>query len=382
MHIHQIVKHYIERRELLAILVSLLLITSLHYSTAPGLSQLHAVYRYCYFLPIVFAALRYGFWGGLLTGLGVSLVFIPHILFRWNAHTVDAFNDLLVVVIFFAVATVTGITSDRMRQMQWRYKQTAEQLAESLHRLEAQGEELRRAEQISALGALAGGLAHEIRNPVGIIRATAQLLDAESTPDAREGITIIQQEADRIERLICQLIDYAGNHSPTRVETEAAALLQQVSERIQPLTEPLDIAVQCTISPTSLTLCIDPEQFEQVLMNLCVNAIQALNGPGTLELHARLTSETESTVELWVKDSGPGITPEELTRVFHPFYSSKEMGTGLGLNVVQRVVTDHGGRVWIDSERGKGTKVVVEGPFAGPLTAGMEAGSGGHNFGH
>ena len=162
---------------LLAITIGI--ISYLHYSTMPGLSQLHAVYRYFYFFPIVYAALRYGFWGGLFTSLIISLAFIPHILFRWSAHTSDAFNDLLVVAIFYGIAIITGITTDRMRKIQALQEHTAADLATSLHQLEVQGEELRRAERLSSQGTLAGGIAHQIRNPLGIIRACAQLLEME-----------------------------------------------------------------------------------------------------------------------------------------------------------------------------------------------------------
>ena len=155
----------------LLITIALLLISYLHYSTAPGIGQLHAVYRYFYFLPIVFSALQFGYWGGLFTALAATLLFIPHILLRWDIQTLDAFNDLLVVFVFFGVALITGLTIDRLKHAQIEQAQTAAKLALSLEQLQKQGEALRRSERLSSLGTLAGGLAHEIRNPLGIIRA-------------------------------------------------------------------------------------------------------------------------------------------------------------------------------------------------------------------
>ena len=166
-----------------AIGIGLAAITYLHYSTAPSFIDLHAVYRYFYFLPIVYAALRFGYWGGLSAALLASILFAPHIIFKWGNFPGDSINDLLVVVVFLGVAIITGLTVDRLRASQEAQRQTAGELATSLHKLEEQGEDLRRAERLSALGSLAGGLAHQIRNPVGIIRASAQLL--ESTPHLR-----------------------------------------------------------------------------------------------------------------------------------------------------------------------------------------------------
>ncbi len=130
---------------LAVIALALLLVTVLHYSTWPGLRELHAVYRYFYFLPIVYAALRFGFWGGLLASLAASLLFAPHIFFKWGNFPEDGLNDLLVVVIFYGVAIITGLGTDRLRESQAEQERTARDLALSLHRLEAQGEELRRA---------------------------------------------------------------------------------------------------------------------------------------------------------------------------------------------------------------------------------------------
>ncbi len=202
-----------------------MLITYLHYSTAPGLVGLHAVYRYFYFLPIVYAALRFGLRGGLLAALAASLLFAPHIVFKWGNFPEDSINDLLVVVVFFGVAVITGVTVDRLRAAQQAESQTAAELAASLRKLEEQGDELRRVERLSALGNLAGGLAHQIRNPVGIIRACAQLLEADSQVEAHETALVIEEETDRIETLVQDLLRYADATRPQLVPTDAANFL-------------------------------------------------------------------------------------------------------------------------------------------------------------
>ncbi len=344
------------------IMAGILLVTILHYSSAPGLRSLHTVYRFFYYLPIVYAALRFGFWGGLLASLTASLLFAPHIFFKWDNFPSDSLNDLLVVVVFYGVAIITGVTTDQLRRAQAKQAHTAAQLAASLHRLEEQGEELRRAERLSALGTLAGGLAHEIRNPVGIIRATAQLLRMECGPAAGETVQVIQEETERIEQLIQDLLNYARGQHLERRPVDILGLLQQVQERIRPLAETQGVAVQVESPPDLPIATLDLEQMEQALVNLCVNAIQAMDGPGRLTLAARWEAQAECPLELRVQDTGPGVLPEEQQRIFDPFFTTKDKGTGLGLSVVQRIVDDHGGRVWVESVPGQGATFIIRLP--------------------
>ncbi len=346
---------------LLLVVLGLVLVTALHYATTPGLRELHAVYRYFYFLPIVYAALRFGFWGGVYTALAASFFFAPHIFFKWGDFPEDSLNDLLVVVVFCAVAAITGITVERLRRSQRQEQETARRLAATLQRLEAQGEELRRAEHLSALGTLAGGLAHEIRNPVGIIRATAQLLAMECDPDAAESLAIIQKEADRIERFIQELLNYAGESRLQREPIDMAALLRRVATRLRPLLETHGVTCQTDVEPGLPLASLDGEQVEQALMNLCVNAIQALGGPGQIRLRA--SSGKGPTLLLAVSDNGPGIAPADRVRIFDPFYTTKDTGAGLGLSVVQRIVADHGGRIAVESTPGRGATFILQFPL-------------------
>lgn len=345
------------------IVISLGFITYLHYTTAPGLSRLHVVYRYFYFLPIVYAALRYGFRGGLLTALTASLVFAPYIFFNWGNFPEDGLNDHLIIVVFCGVAILIGITIDRLRQAQAAQAHTVSQLEASLRQLAVQSEELRRAQHLSALGMLAGGLAHEIRNPVGIIRACAQLLAMESHPEIAESTAIIQQETSRIETLIQELLDYAGGQRLDRKPTSVLPLLQRVGERIKPLITTHDIDLQLDTDPALPLVELDADQIERALLNLCINAIQALNGTGQLILKTGQTLIPVPALEICVIDSGPGIPLAHQPYIFDPFYSTKDNGTGLGLSVVHRIITDHGGNIRIESAPVKGTIFIIHLPL-------------------
>ena len=343
-----------------AIGIGLAAITYLHYSTAPSFIDLHAVYRYFYFLPIVYAALRFGYWGGLSAALLASILFAPHIIFKWGNFPGDSINDLLVVVVFLGVAIITGLTVDRLRASQEAQRQTASELATSLHKLEDQGEDLRRAERLSALGSLAGGLAHQIRNPVGIIRASAQLLEVDGTPEVRETAVVIEEESDRIEHLIQDLLSYADDGRPQLQPADLCTCIQHVVTRMQPMAETARVEILVNCDPQLPPVQMDPRQMEQVLLNLAVNAFQAMGDGGTLLLATRRSSEGPRHVDLHVTDNGPGIEPHDLSRIFDPFFSTKDSGSGLGLSIVHRIVEDHGARIQVTSSPGKGTTFVIQ----------------------
>lgn len=369
-------------RPILAISAWLILTTCLHHTTQPGLNELHDISRYLYFLPVTYAALQFGSIGGLITAVVAGLLFIPYLVLPllfspdaldfihpdvpqlWVHNHEDFINDLLVILIFTCLAYITGITVDRLRQ-------TRSQLAQSLHQLETQGAELRRAERLSALGTLAGGLAHEIRNPIGIIRATGQLIgqnDAATNSDTDMYATVIQEETERIESLVQQLLNYADSRSPSLEPVMIGALVESVQLRLQPLVDAHEIGFVVEYTPNEAKdkrANLDPMLIEQVLINLCINAIQAFEQAGTVQplirLCASMPNEGNSTkLQFIVKDNGPGIPIEQHTQIFDPFYTTKDKGTGLGLSVAQRIVDDHEGRMWTTSVEGQGAEFTVE----------------------
>lgn len=346
-----------------------LVISFLHYSTAPGLSRLHTVYRYFYFLPIVYAALRFGYWGGLITASATTLAFAPHVFFKWGNFPQDSLNDLLVVVVFFGVAVITGITIDRVHAAESRQASALHRLAASLHQLEVQGEELRRAERLSALGLLAGGLAHEIRNPVGIIRASAQLMSLDQQPDMTETTRVIQEETDRIEALIQDLLDYAGDVPLQCVQTEVVALLVEVQERLKPLTVSSNVSVAVAVAPDLPPVCVDAEQIQRALVNICVNGIQAMERDGRLSLCAKFASTDVDFIQIYIADNGPGIPADLQHHIFDPFFTTRDEGAGLGLSVVERIVEDHHGRIWVESQPNSGATFILQLPVARNIEA-------------
>ncbi|RME43770.1 MAG: DUF4118 domain-containing protein [Chloroflexi bacterium] len=349
-------------------LMGILVVTLLHYTTMPGLVRFHAVYRYFYFLPVVYAALRFGFWGGVLSALMAGLLFAPHVFFKWSDFPQESLNDLLVVVALVGVAVITGTTVDRMRAAEAAQAETARRLALSLEKLRAQGEELRRAERLSALATLAGGLAHEIRNPVSIIRATAQLLQAECGPEAMQSLAVIQAESDRIEHLITELVNFATAPPLHRQAVDMAELLRQVGRRMEPVAASRGVTIHVEAPETLPLVYADPEGMAQALGQLVMNAVQAVStqAKGEVWLRAAWHPGTPYPLLIQVMDNGPGIPPQLHSRIFDPFFTTKDTGTGLGLTMVQRIVQEHGGRIQVTSTIGGGATFSIWLPVGSP----------------
>lgn len=232
-----------------------------------------------------------------------------------------------------------------------------------LRELETQ---LLRAEKLATVGVLAAGIAHEIGTPLGIVRGRAEYMQTkQSATDAQsEGLSIIVSQIDRVTRTLQQLLDFAQlrpaavRSTALRDVVAAGSALLAVEAQRQKLHLTTDI-------PDGLpALAADPDQLQQVLLNLVLNAAQACRPGGHIRVAADRSPVFEGHVRVTVSDDGCGIPRELLHRVFDPFFTTKKrgQGTGLGLTMVAQIVRNHGGRVELLSEEGKGTQVIVDWP--------------------
>lgn len=219
---------------------------------------------------------------------------------------------------------------------------------------------LSRAERLATLGQVAAGIAHEIRNPlVGIGSTTSLLLDDTPEQDARRAdLAIILQETKRLDRIVNQIIDYAR---PREIAPVLFALSDMIQETVKLLEAPLAakrLSVGLDVPPTLSPLHADRDQLKQVLLNVVQNAIDAVDGEGSvIEIVA---TDSGTGVAMTVSDSGRGIKPEDVPRVFEPFFTSgKRQGTGLGLAICRNIIEAHGGDITLTSETGKGTTVRI-----------------------
>jgi signal transduction histidine kinase len=226
-------------------------------------------------------------------------------------------------------------------------------------------EQVQRAQRLAALGRLAGGLAHEIRNPLGIVRAAAQMLGRELQIDARfsEYTGVIQTEIDRVDRLIDQLLSYARPQPMSRRPVQIATLIERAVSLTRAYGAQQGVQLDTDIAPDLPVVDGDAELLHQALVNLLINGIQATPQGGEVYVRAMMDVRGDTTdLVLEVRDTGRGIAEADLSRIFDPFFSTRDDGVGLGLSIVQQIVHEHSGVVTVTSETGVGTVFTVRLP--------------------
>jgi signal transduction histidine kinase len=214
-----------------------------------------------------------------------------------------------------------------------------------------------RAEHFATLGELATGLAHEIRNPLAGIAGVIEIIgrDLPTTSPARSVVKEVRQEVMHINRIVTDLLDCARPKPPEiRLSDLNATVEHAVTFARQ---QALSRSVEIQFTPSeSLSVEHDANQINQVLLNLLLNAMQAIDGPGKITVQ---TGRHHGQVSILVSDTGRGITPDHLPHIFRPFYTTKGNGTGLGLSLARRIVEEHGGHIEVTSNPGHGSTFVV-----------------------
>jgi two-component system sensor histidine kinase PilS (NtrC family) len=223
--------------------------------------------------------------------------------------------------------------------------------------------ERQRQERLAAVGEMAAGIAHEIRNPLASMSGSIQLLRGELSlrDDQATLLDIVMRESQRLNDIIKNFLSYAGPQRVTRARVDVAALVREVGallrQQVSGATPPLEVRLDL---PEPVYHDVDEAQVRQVVWNLASNGLKAMPQGGTLVLGvARGASDDASAARLWVRDGGIGMAPAEVERMFQPFQSGFRQGSGLGLAIVRRIVTDHGGRVTVTSTPGQGTEIAV-----------------------
>ena len=226
-------------------------------------------------------------------------------------------------------------------------------------------EKIKERERLAALGEMAAGLAHEIRNPLGAIKGAAQLLNPEHLNDIEEEmIDIILEEVDRLNGVVSQFLDYAR---PLRVGFEVIDLNHVLKRTIQLVEKEValqHIEVDLSLDETVKPLAADAEKLKQVFFNLIRNGVESMPKGGTLHISTKLVEDLDPpSVQIIFEDEGIGIPPDVLKNIFIPFYTTKSKGTGLGLSICQRLIEHHHGSIQIQSRLDEGTRFTIRIPL-------------------
>jgi two-component system, sporulation sensor kinase E len=447
----------------LLIVLLVLIITGLHNYSGPSNSTLHQFFKLLYFIPVIAASFKFGFRGGTITALLISIIYSPQKLLSFSFNG-DAINELFDILLFFAIGIITGIlvekknlailTIDNQLKKYVILENYTNSIFESIRNgivsvnkdffitsmnsgakkilgvtndciganfleifpsgkddiekiisavmatgeprknveknLSINGEEvtiemgiyplsldnknkglviimeditemkkikdqMQRNDKLAAVGELATGIAHEIRNPLAIIKMIEQTMQTElkENKDAMFELKIIDEEVERANKVIKSLMEFG---KPSKNEKNSYCLNEII--------EDVFIIVNNYTSKHHVNVCfekgeipyaeVDKEQLKQAFVNLIFNAVDAMPNGGDLVI------STEYLPDKWIKvifqDSGEGIAEEHIDKIYSPFFTTKDEGTGLGLSIVHRIIEDHGGIIKVTSKLGKGTR--------------------------
>jgi len=227
-----------------------------------------------------------------------------------------------------------------------------------MREIRAMEEALERSRRLAALGRMAAGIAHEIRNPLGTLRGFAQFFLRRNEEDAaaREYADLMVGEVDRLNRTVSALLQFARPREPEFSSVEMRELLQRTARLLEDEMTAHQIAFLLDLPAVPIVFRADPDLLTQVLINLLQNALAASETKGEIRLGG---AAGEEGVRLWVQDAGKGMDAEERERMFDPFFTTRREGTGLGLVVVQQIIEQHRGRVEVVSAPGRGTRIEV-----------------------
>jgi two-component system, NtrC family, sensor histidine kinase HydH len=313
-----------------------------HYFTPLREFEWHYVYERLLYVPVALAAFWYGWRGGLATGVLAGITYAPHVARARQQFPDSPGGNYLEILLFCSVGVLVGSLAEREHKQKENYRKLVQQLSAADRELRENFEGMKRAERLFALGQLSAGLAHEIRNPLASISGAAGILirNPDSIQKRQECLAIIDKESNRLNGLLTRFLDFAKPRPPRFQETEIGTALDTVIVLAAHAIHDKPILLKKDVAPNLPLLRCDPEQLEQVLLNLTINAIQASTDGGTVMLSAH---HDEGRVLIDVKDEGCGVSPEHIDQVFDPFFTTKESGTGLGLPVAHEIIRQFGG---------------------------------------
>lgn len=276
-----------------------------------------------------------------------------------------------------ALAREFNEMTDRLRQAQGEYQQLTETLEAKVQERTAEiaqmNSQLVRSEKLASLGKLVAGIAHEINNPLaGILMFATLFAEDRSLPKAlREDAQIIMRETQRCAEIVKRLLEFSRNSIPRKKLKSLPAIMNNTMALLEHQATLNDIEIVRYYDPMLPDILVDPNQIEQVFVNMVVNACQAMPNGGRLKIAMHADHDQRYLVTT-IEDNGHGIAKEHLPKIFDPFFTTKDqpasglMGTGLGLSVSYGIIQNHGGRIGVVSEVGRGTIFTVELPLVAP----------------
>jgi len=362
----------VNRRGLWAagVAVGIGVITLLHYTSGheDGVSP-HHLYRRLFYLPILVAAWRFGLRGGLAASLVTVAVYAPH-AFGWfglHADPASVIDKVAEMVLYVGIGALVGWFVDRERGVAVRLRGLLDERDGALAELREAQDSLVAAEQQAAMGYLTAGLAHEIRNPLGSIRGSAEILGDELKDADRQRIAgVLVRETERLDGVLTRFLRFAGQEPSEPEPTDLAALADEVLELVAAEGRQRGVELHHQRCSSMPTVPLDAGKLRQLLLNLVVNAMQVQPDGGTVRVLCGVDDGGGARpLFVRVEDAGPGVSEAEAGSIFHPYYSGRPGGTGLGLSIARRVAVEHGGTLDVASSALGGASFELRLPLPG-----------------
>jgi len=357
--------------DLIAIGLVVAILTIIHYTNYHYDVDYHILLQFAYYLPVIYAAMRFGPAGGIISSFVITLLFLP--LMTHFQHTLTPaakYTQWIEVGLINVIGWLTGFLTEEERKAKRKYQLALTVQKELVEKLKREGlerarleAEIRQTERLTALGHMSAGLAHEIRNPLGIMKVSIQLLAQEKVEDevVTEYCRVLLEECERLNRLVSEFLNFARPKELVRERIVLAQLLDEGVTLIQPALGQHHIELkQVRNEVAEHVVEVDPDQMKQVILNILLNAIDAQGEGGVILLEGVLQ---DGFVGFAVSDEGSGISPDALPYIYDPFFTTKEKGTGLGLSVVHRILDQHGGKIATSNRSGRGVRVEILLPF-------------------
>ncbi len=305
-------------------------------------------YHVLMLLPIISTAFQFSiYWTASIVVTASALTFLQLVLYYVRRPPFDGdefFEAATMTVTYFLVGAVVCLIVRQMRADQRRLQTSLGELNQAQARLMAE-------EKLAAVGRLASAVAHEIRNPVAMIRSSLQIVASNghiSEKDRLEMFEIARKETDRLTQLTSDFLNFAKPRPPERQPTAARSMLEYAAAVVQP--QAIQRRQRCIAScEADFWFNVDPFQIHQLLVNLALNALDASGEGATVSLHARCDPSGDAVIE--ASNPGPAIAPKVAQSIFEPFFTTKPHGTGLGLAIARNIASSHGGELVLAENR-------------------------------
>lgn len=361
-----------------AIIISIVCISTLHINTPSDDDHVHLILMQTYFIPILIGALQFGVKGGLGSAIVVSAVFTPHIMFQWVGDFGHNLLGFLQILLFNIIGYLTGLKAQKEKNEKMRYRQIATELEMSLKKLNDQAnelseleEQLRLSDRLAIVGELTASMAHELRNPLGTIRGTVEILNDELPADAKQNefFRILISETERMSNVVENYLNFARNQQKSATSYSIAEVVHNSCLILASRARREQIRIIEKLPDSPVILMGNPNDLRQILINLMLNAIEAMHSPGEIAIQGMVNADKEEgnsrrrTFQLSVQDQGEGISGETINEIFKPFFTTKTKGTGLGLSIVKRIAEQNHWQIGINNIPGQGTEFIISIPL-------------------